>query len=67
MERSVVEEPFSMERIYTLKFTAFEFMEVTCNLSDMDRAIIQDCDKPDATIADKLLALEIIARRIERK
>jgi len=67
MELSVVEEPFSMTKIYTIKFNSMEFSEAMFNLSDMDRAVIQDCDKPDATIADKLLALEIIARRIERK
>jgi len=36
-----------------------------CNLSDFDRAVVRSANEPDATIADKILALEIIARRIE--
>ena len=36
-------------------------------LDEFDRALLVDCDSPDATIADKLLALECLARRIEQE
>jgi hypothetical protein len=38
---------------------------IAARFDDVDRAVLADCAKPDATIADQLLALELIARRIE--
>ena len=38
---------------------------VRARFDAFDYAVIADCEKPDATVADHLLALELIARRIQ--
>jgi hypothetical protein len=56
------EEP-SGKRVYHLEIDEMDL--ILCNLNWFDRAVIADCDSEGATIADKLLALELITRRIE--
>lgn len=42
-------------------FTASDFMRM--RLDHFDRALLADCDGPDCSAADKLLALEMLFRR----
>jgi hypothetical protein len=39
--------------------------QVRAKLTQHDRAVLAECDSPDATIADRLLGLELLVRRIE--
>lgn len=48
-----------------LEFTDSEIAEV--DLSALDRALLAIADRPDATSADRLLALECFVRARERK
>ena len=52
------------ERVYTLTISGLDFVRMG-RLSRFDQMLLDDCNGPDATISDQLLALELIARRIE--
>lgn len=54
-------------RTGTTKYT-LEVDDYDLQLADFewfDRLLAKDCELPGATIADKLLALEMVARRIQ--
>lgn len=55
--------PLTLERRVVITITDAELK--TMRLYPFDRALLDDCESDDATIADKLLGLELIARRIE--
>ncbi|HUU88395.1 MAG TPA: hypothetical protein VMX17_11680 [Candidatus Glassbacteria bacterium] len=50
------------KRRYLITIDDIDMMDV--NFTDFDRSILKDCEKSNS-IADKILALELIARRIE--
>lgn len=52
------------ERVYVLKIADLEMH--TMDLDEMDKRLIKECES-SKLISDKLLALECIARNIERK
>jgi hypothetical protein len=49
----------------TLSIAERELMSM--KLLPGDQLLLNDCDREDASIADRLLALELIARRIEEE
>jgi hypothetical protein len=51
------------DTIYTVRISRDEFVSTT--FYPFDRALFEDCAGDDATVADRLLALELIARRVE--
>lgn len=51
------------EFTYTIKIERRELIHTT--FYSFDRALFDDCNTENVTIADRLLALELIARRIE--
>jgi len=67
MNLHMIEEHGTNTVKFIITFDDMEFIEAIHTISDSDRLVVKGAQKPDATIADKLLALEIIARRIERK
>jgi hypothetical protein len=75
MKETMIDRPpfkFSALREYSTGASVFTFtlrMEDNLMLSDLDAfefGLLKECDKSEA-IADKLLALECIVRKIERK
>jgi hypothetical protein len=52
------------ERVYTLTIPGGDLMRA--RFDRFDRLLLADCQSPDATVADSLLALELIVRRIEQ-
>jgi len=48
---------------YTIEITHADMMNALITHTDM--ILFEDCESEDATISDKLLALETLARRIE--
>ncbi len=50
-------------RTWTLVLDGAEI--VRAKLDDFDHRVLADCSGADATVSDKLLALEILVRRIE--
>ena len=58
------DDHMTMETRFVLTIGAVEWM--LARLDGFDLALLRDCDGPDATIADRMLALETIARRIEQ-
>lgn len=61
LERLMV--PAEDKYIFKFSYTGQEL--VAAKIFEFDHAVLRDCESEDATIADKLLALELIARRIE--
>lgn len=51
------------ERVYTLTISGGDLARV--KLSGYDRRVLADCNGAEATISDRLLGLELLARRIE--
>lgn len=54
-----------MQREFRVVLTDQDFSSL--QLSELDRAVLADCDGADRTIADRLLALELIFRRLEQQ
>jgi hypothetical protein len=50
---------------YTLDVDARALAEV--DLDDVDRALLRECGADDASIADRLLALEMLMRRMQEQ
>jgi len=55
--------PTTGRRVYTLYIDDLDI--VRAKFQPWDFAVLADCGKDDRTVADRLLALELIARRIE--
>lgn len=51
------------ERVFAL--TISHSALVRPKLTPFDRKLLAECSSPDATVADRLLGLELLARRIE--
>ena len=51
------------EAVYTLRIPKRDLTRVS--LAVADEALIAECDGAEATVADRLLALELLVRRIE--
>jgi len=51
------------DKVIKLRITASELK--TVSLTDFDRALLTDCEKKGTTIADHILGLETLCRRIE--
>lgn len=51
--------------VYTLEITKSDLLNMY-KLDNFDLMLLKDCEKENATISDKLLALETIARRVEQ-
>lgn len=51
------------KRVYTLVIDDTDWC--LAHFDGFDLAVLRDCEKDDATIADKLLGLELVARRIQ--
>jgi len=51
------------DKVFILTVTVLDY--VKAKFDNLDRMLLRDCESKDATIADKLLALEMIARRVE--
>jgi hypothetical protein len=56
-------DPPGHQTRYVLEFNDAEL--VAAKLYPADRALLAECDGPDATVSDRLLGLELLARRIE--
>lgn len=53
------------EDVYTLTVSHGALRRV--RFTEFDRMLLRDCQSDGATVADKLLALELIARRVEEE
>jgi hypothetical protein len=53
----------TLETTYTLKITHSDMEKA--RIKPYDQVLFDDCNGEDATISDKLLALETLARRVE--
>ncbi len=63
MELETFHHPTKDQRVYTLVIEGYELS--IARLSVFDKAVIADCTKNGSSIADNLLAIELMARRIE--
>ena len=63
MELEFSRHPVTLDRHWHLVITQADYDRM--RLDPGDRMILDDCDGPDATISDRLLGLELIARRVE--
>lgn len=63
MRFSYVDNLKTGDKEYILRISGYDI--VTARFDEWDRRLLEECDKSD-NIADKLLALECMARRIER-
>ena len=64
MKLTNIKDIENLQTIYRLSITHTEFAQVSFN--DFDRLLIDECETSDR-VSDKLLALEMIARRIESR
>ena len=64
MKIEITENIETNTRIATLTFDAFEIENV--KLDKLDRLLLAECEK-SRSVADKLLMLECLARRIEEQ
>lgn len=61
-----VDRDLNHQRVtYTLQVDAIALSEV--RLDEVERRMLRECDGPDSTIADKLLALEMLMRRMQEQ
>jgi hypothetical protein len=58
--------PKTGERIYRLYISAEEMAKAYELMDEIDREIIYEASRIEATISDKLLGLELMARRLEQ-
>lgn len=56
-------EAQSGDTVFQLRLADADLRNV--KLSHFERAVIRECDSPDASLADRLLGLELLARRLE--
>lgn len=55
----------SGSKVFILTISISDY--VKARFDNFDEALLRECKREDATIADKLLALEMVARRIEEE
>lgn len=63
MNLEAFEDPIADRKIFKLTINGGELTRMT--LTPLDKLLIEDCIGDNRSVADKLLALETIARRIE--
>lgn len=63
MQLTAQVDPKNLRRVFVLEIHESELIRVP--LTAADRLVLQDCESSDS-VADKLLALELIARKIEQ-
>lgn len=62
MKLELTTDPITRDRTYVVTISADDL--ANARLYDFDRKLLADCDGDDATIADRLLGLELLARRV---
>lgn len=60
-------DPGTLDRRISILISERELEEVYRTLNDLDKLLLRECDGPDATLADRLLGLELLARRLQEK
>jgi hypothetical protein len=64
MNIKVCRDNDSMDVTYTIVLNENDI--ASANFTEFDRRLFDDCESEDATISDKVLALETVIRRIEQ-
>lgn len=48
-----------------IKIIIDDFDCLAANLTNFDKVLLAECNRPDATAADRVLGVEVLVRRIE--
>lgn len=58
-------EPTTLEQVFTVRWMRDDLERL--RLDPIDQALIDECNREDATLADRLLGLQTIAFRLEQQ